>query len=105
MRRQRPYAALVALLTICLLAAVSFVPVRAHAQESLSEQYSSLMIAGGSGIMEFAHAEVGYFVNRRLALEAQYKWAFFDHMVGLGATGYYSGHPRPDAPPKFSLLA
>ena len=105
MRQHGPYATLIALLTAPLLAAVTLLPARTKADDSTPPPDRRILVSAGSGVMEFAHAEVGYFLDRRIALEAQYKWAFFNHMVGIGATGYYSGFPRPDGPPRFSLLA
>lgn len=44
-------------------------------------------LAGGVGIPELVHAEVGGFPHPRVAVEAQVGWTLFNPMVGLGVEG------------------
>lgn len=93
-----------AAVAIAVLSATS-----AHAQERPTEpdrqRYTGLFGTAGVGAPELAHAEVGYYLLDRLAIEAQYKWSIWNHLTGLGVTGHFWGVTRRDGPPRTSAIA
>lgn len=81
----------------------------AHTQERPTEsdrhRYTGLFGTAGVGAPEVAHAEVGYYLLDRLAIEAQYKWSIWNHLTGLGVTGHFWGSSRRHGPPRASAIA
>ena len=58
----------------------------------------------GTGLLEFAHAEVGVFLASRLTLEAMVAWdGTFDSRYG-GGLMYSFGHAQAGRPPRNALL-
>lgn len=62
-----------------------------------------LFIAGGVGLPELVHVEVGYFVLKQLSVEVRGGTPVFNPMVGVGAT-YALGAAREGRPPRHAAL-
>src|SRR5690349_11620978 len=62
-----------------------------------------LFVAGGIGLPELVHLEVGYFVLDQLSVEVRAGTPVFNPMVGVGAT-YALGAPREGRPPRHAAL-
>ena len=61
-------------------------------------------IQAGTGLLEFAHAEVGVFLASHLTLEAMVAWdGTFDSRYG-GGLMYSFGHAQAGRPPRNALL-
>jgi hypothetical protein len=68
------------------------------------EVVAPFLFAGlGAGFPELANAQLGVYLHPRVTIEAVYGWLSFNHMLGLGLTGYFFGTPRQHATPAHTV--
>jgi len=63
---------------------------------------ATFLVLAGIGMPSLLHAGAGAFVTPRLSVEARYANTVFNHLVGVGATGWLLGQAE-GRPPRHSL--
>jgi hypothetical protein len=76
----------------------------ASSPDDATTQPVHAFIQVGSGIPEFAHAEVGVFLTSRLTLEAMAAWDGVFYSRYGGGLMYAFGHAQEGRPPRHALL-